>query len=255
MASKALPVVEIKPFPTGTDDFEAKRSAILEELGNKIPRNLRLPKDIIDKPPLDVTGIIPTCGLLSKEELSLTEDYDAVDLAGAIAKGRLTSVSVVTAFAKRAAIAHQLSCCLTDWFMDEAIERANYLDDYYQKHGKTVGPLHGVPISIKEHIRIKGHHSSWGFLVTRELSESDTQMIRILREAGAVFYCKTNQPQAIMHLECCGFQGRTLMPRNINLSSGGSSGGESALIALRGSVLGIGTVSLHPYTMFMEDKS
>lgn len=63
----------------------------------------------------------------------------------------------------------------------------------------------------------------------------------VLRDAGAIPYVKTNQPQAIMHLECTGFHGRTLMPHNINLSSGGSSGGEAALVALRGSIFGIGT--------------
>lgn len=66
-------------------------------------------------------------------------------------------------------------------------------------------------------------------------------MVAILRDLGAIFYCKTNQPQAIMHLETVSPYGRTLNPYNINLSAGGSSGGEAALIALRGSVLGFGT--------------
>ena len=241
MASESLRVVGVKTLPQGTDDFESKRSAIVEELGAKIPKDLRLPSDVIKNPPLDVTEIPKTCGILSKDELTITEDYDAFSLAEVISKGKLSAVDVTTAFAKRAAIAHQLTCCLTDWFLDEALERARYLDDYLQKNGKPIGPLHGVPISIKEHIRVKGHYSSWGFLATREFSKEDTQMIKILREAGAVFYVKTNQPQAIMHLESCGFHGRTLNPRNINLSSGGSSGGEAALVALRGSVLGIGT--------------
>ncbi|KAI3576141.1 amidase signature domain-containing protein [Fusarium oxysporum f. sp. albedinis] len=66
-------------------------------------------------------------------------------------------------------------------------------------------------------------------------------MVKILRDAGAVLFCKTNQPQSIMHLETTSPWGRTLNPHNINLSAGGSTGGEAALIALRGSVLGIGT--------------
>ena len=125
--------------------------------------------------------------------------------------------------------------------MDEALERAQYLDDYQEKTGKTIGPLHGVPVSIKEHMPVKGHYSSWGFISSRETSEKDSLMIEILRNAGAVFYVKTNQPQGIMHLESDSHYGRTLNPANINLSSGGSTGGEAALIAMRGSVLGLGT--------------
>lgn len=241
MAGGSIPVVEVKPLQTGTEEYEKNRLAILEELAAKIPKEYHLPKDIIDKPPLNVTDIPRTCGILSKEELYITEDYDATALAEAIANRKLTAVEVATAFCKRAAIAHQLSRCLTDFFMEEALERAEFLDYYLQRQGETVGPLHGVPLSIKEHVSVKGHYASWGYIGTRTFSEADCQMVRILRAAGAVFYVKTNQPQAIMHLECCGFHGRALNPNNIHLSPGGSSGGEAALIALRGSVLGIGT--------------
>jgi amidase len=125
--------------------------------------------------------------------------------------------------------------------MDEAVERAKYLDDYLEKNSTTIGPLHGVPVSVKEHQGLKGHYSSVGFLDTRMLDDKDAQMVRIFREAGAIFYCKTTQPQGIMHLEGVSQYGRTLNPHNINLSSGGSTAGEASLIALHGSVLGIGT--------------
>lgn len=242
MATETLSIVDVKKaLPAGTNEFEKKRSAIVEELATKIPKEYFLSQSIVEKPPLNVTDVPRACGILSKEEISITEDYDATALAGAIAQRKLTAVQVATAFCKRAAIAHQLSCCLTDFFMEEALERAEFLDYYLARHNETIGPLHGVPLSIKEHVPVKGHYASWGYIGTRTFSESDCQMVRILRAAGAVFYVKTNQPQAIMHLECSGFYGRTLNPNNINLSAGGSSGGEAALIALRGSVLGIGT--------------
>lgn len=60
----------------------------------------------------------------------------------------------------------------------------------------------------------------------------------VLWEAGAVFYARTTQPQSLMHLETSSnIYGVTLNPYNLGLSPGGSSGGESALISLRGSVL------------------
>ncbi len=179
MASNNLPVIEVKPLQKGTEGYEKKRAAIIDELAAKIPQQYHLSEGAIGKPPpLDVTGIPRSCGILTKEELAITEDYDAVGLAEAIAHRRLSAVDVATAFSKRAAVAHQLSCCLTDWFMDEAIERAKYLDDYLQKHGKPIGPLHGVPIRVKEHVTLKGHYSSWGFLATRTFSEEDCLLIR-----------------------------------------------------------------------------
>jgi len=229
------------PIPKGTDEYEAKIKSILDEFAAKVPESLILPESIISNPPKNVTAIPRESGLLTPEEIEITEDYDAVGLAEAIASKKLTAVAVATAFSKRAIIAHQVTCCLTEWFMDEAIERAKYLDEYLEKNGKTVGPLHGVPISVKEHQALKDHYTSFGFLDTRKLDEADAQMVRIFREAGAVFYVKTTQPQGIMHLEGVSQYGRTLNPHNVHLSSGGSTAGEAALIAMRGSVLGIGT--------------
>ncbi|KAK1752265.1 amidase signature domain-containing protein [Echria macrotheca] len=236
-----LKVVQPVPLPKGTDEYEAKIKAILDDFAAKVPDSLVLPESITSNPPKDVTSVPRDCGLLAAEELDITEKYDAVGLAEAIASKKLTAVAVATAFAKRAIIAHQVTCCLTEWFMDEALERAKFLDDYLEKNGKTIGPLHGVPISVKEHQALAGHYTSFGWLDTRTLDKEDAQMVRIFRNAGAVFYVKTTQPQGIMHLEGVSQYGRTLNPYNINLSSGGSTAGEAALIAMRGSVLGIGT--------------
>jgi amidase len=90
-------------------------------------------------------------------------------------------------------------------------------------------------------MRVKGHRSSGGFLSTLETSEEDCDLVAILRSMGAVFYVKTNQPQGIMHGESQSFYQRTVNPNNINLSAGGSSGGEGALIAFKGSCLGLGS--------------
>lgn len=207
----------------------------------KVPSDLILPPSLIADPPNDVSSIPTTCGLLTDREIDITEYYNAVSLARSIATKDLSAVEVTRAFAKRAIIAHQLTCCLTQWFVDEALERARELDEYLEKHGKPIGPLHGVPISIKEHIPVAGTFSSQGTLASTVLSERDSHMVAILRKAGAVFYCKTNQPQAIMHLESTSHFGRTLNPFNIQLSAGGSTGGEAALVAMKGSVLGVGT--------------
>lgn len=59
-----------------------------------------------------------------------------------------------------------------------------------------------------------------------------------LWDEGCVFYARTTQPQLIMHLETISPAfGRTVNPYNRNLTAGGSSGGESALLGMRGSIL------------------
>lgn len=236
-----LAIVQPKSIPRGTPEFEKKRTALLEAFAAKVPNELRLPAELIANPPINVSEVPSTCGILSPKEVEITEKYDAIGLGEAIAEKKFSAVEVATAFSKRAVIAHQLTCCLTQWFMDDAIKQAQELDDYFEKNGRTIGPLHGVPISIKEHMPIAGTYSSQGSFNSTVFDEKDCHMVSILRGLGAVFYVKTNQPQTIMHLETTSHYGRTLNPFNINLSSGGSSGGESALVAMKGSVLGVGT--------------
>lgn len=236
-----LAIVRPKALLQGTQDYENKRDVLLQEFAKKVPHELRLPAHLISNPPVDVSTVPATCGLLTAKEVEITENYDAFGLAEAIAAKKLTAVEVARAFSKRAIIAHQLTCCLTQWFMDDAVKQAQALDNHLEQTGKTIGPLHGVPISIKEHMPIAGTYSSQGSFASTVLDKEDSQMIGMLRHMGAVFYCKTNQPQAIMHLETTSHYGRTLNPFNIHLSAGGSSGGEGALIAMKGSVLGVGT--------------
>lgn len=87
--------------------------------------------------------------ILSENDFHITESYTARSLAQALAEGNLKALDVVTAFCKRAAVAQQLVGCCTEMFFDEAIERAKWLDDEFARTGKPVGPLHGVPISVK----------------------------------------------------------------------------------------------------------
>jgi Asp-tRNA(Asn)/Glu-tRNA(Gln) amidotransferase A subunit family amidase len=96
-----------------------------------------------------VLNIPSQSGLLSRQELEITENYDAWGLTQLIAGGRLTSKEVTVAFCKRAAIAQQCVNCLTEIIFDEAIARAGQCDEYLKREGRTMGPLHGLPISLK----------------------------------------------------------------------------------------------------------
>ncbi|KAJ5400918.1 hypothetical protein N7465_011407 [Penicillium sp. CMV-2018d] len=179
---------------------------------------------------------------LSQTEIAITE-ISAETLVASLASGKLTATAVTNAFLRRAAIAQKLTNCIYELLPNRAIARAKELDDYLAKHGKPSGPLHGLPISIKGHIGLKGRDLSAGFVswLDRE-SPDDAIIVKILLNAGAVVYARTTEPQALMALETCSnITGITTNPHNTALTPGGSSGGESALQALYGSPLGIGS--------------
>ncbi|KAF2258625.1 general amidase-like protein [Lojkania enalia] len=183
------------------------------------------------------------CGLLSAEELEITEKYDATALAEAIRLKRLKSIDVVRAFCRRAAIANQLTNCWTEILFKDAIIRASELDSHLAARKPPLGSLHGVPGSLKDTFRIKGYDTSIDIaaLAFKPAQENPT-LVDILLNAGAVLYCKTNVPQTLMAIDSHNnIFGRTLNPYNTSVTAGRSSGGEGALLALRGSVLGVGT--------------
>jgi amidase len=142
--------------------------------------------------------------------------------------------------------------CLHEIFFDAAIENAKQQDEYYAKHKAPIGPLHGLPVSLKDTFHVKGVETTMGYIGwinTFEGNRNDprsgqeeSELVRELRVLGAVLYCKTSVPSTLMAGETVNnIIGYTWNPKNRLLSSGGSSGGEGALIALRGSPVGFGT--------------
>lgn len=136
----------------------------------------------------------------------------------------------------------QLNCSL-EFFPEMALAQAKELDAYYEKNKKTVGPLHGLPISLKDQFRIKGLETSMGYVAwIGKYDTKDSTLVTILRKAGAVFYVKTSVPQTLMVCETVNnIIGRTVNPRNKHWSCGGSSGGEGAMVGFRGGIIGVGT--------------
>ncbi|EAU90351.1 amidase [Coprinopsis cinerea okayama7 len=167
----------------------------------------------------------------------------APEIVSRIQSGEWTASRVLEAYIARAAFAHSKTNCLTEVFFDRARERAKELDAYFAETGKLKGPLHGVPISIKDQFKIEGLDGSIGFSNwLNQPATSNADIIKYLLDAGAVLYVKTNVPQTMFAFECSNpVFGRTTNPYNDAYTCGGSSGGEGALIALDGSPLGIGT--------------
>lgn len=92
--------------------------------------------------------------ILDAGELAITST-NAEELVSKLASGEWTAVSVVNAFLRRAALAQKLTNCVTELLPASALKRAAELDEYLTAHRKPIGPLHGLPISVKEHISMK----------------------------------------------------------------------------------------------------
>lgn len=190
--------------------------------------------------PLDRTEIPKS--LLTAEEVAITETPPE-ELVAYLATGKYTSTVVANAFLRRAGIAQTLTNCITELLPEQARVRSKFLDGYYKKYGRPIGPLHGLPISVKEHIGMKDLGLNAGFISWwDQKGKDDAHVLKILWNAGCVFYARTTQPQTLMHLETSSnLYGATTNPFNCQLTAGGSSGGEGALIGMRGSCLGLGS--------------
>ena len=86
---------------------------------------------------------------------------------------------------------------------EEALDRASALDKHFKETGQTVGPLHGLPISLKDSFNVKGVQSLIGYVSFLKYppATEDSTLVQILRSLGAVIYCKTNIPQAMVIIQ------------------------------------------------------
>lgn len=128
-------------------------------------------------------------------------------------------------------------------FRDSALREAAEADRKLAR-GETCGPLHGVPFSIKDSIDVAGAVTTAGTLGRKcaEPAREDATLVRRLRKAGAIALAKTNLPDLLFAFESDNLIfGRTNNPYDLSRTSGGSSGGEAALIAACGSPLGLGS--------------
>lgn len=110
-------------------------------------------------------------------------------------------------------------------------------------HGQDVGPLHGVPLSIKSSIWVKGMRCEAGTLLRAGfVAKEDAPLVRRLKDAGAIILGSTNTPELLMAWETDNrIYGRTNNPWDLGRTPGGSSGGEAAAIASGMSAGGVGS--------------
>ncbi|KAF8908559.1 amidase signature domain-containing protein [Gymnopilus junonius] len=156
-------------------------------------------------------------------------------LSAAIRAHTLDPVDVLTAYAKKALRAHAETNCLTEVMIAAAVGWA--------KNCNKQGPLAGVPVSLKDTVGVKGWDGCIGYSAwVGKPAQKDSALVRLLRDAGAVPFVKTNVPITLLSFESSNdVFGRTTNPHKSSHSPGGSTGGEAALLAYGGSRIGIGT--------------
>lgn len=139
------------PETKGLEPWQKIQAAKKAEQNSRIPEDWKLKdKDFPPASTVDLRPVAVSCGILSEKELLITsEEYDATSLAASVAAGKYTAEEVATAFCKRAAIGHQLCNNLTEIMFQDAIEDAKRLDKIFSDSGKTIGPLHGLPMTFK----------------------------------------------------------------------------------------------------------
>jgi amidase len=83
---------------------------------------------------------------------------------------------------------------LTEILFEEALAMAKKVDEKYEKTGNSRGPLHGLPVSLKDNFNIAGVDTTVGFVAWANETmgeEKESEMTKVMREQGAILFCKT----------------------------------------------------------------
>ena len=166
---------------------------------------------------------------------------DASRIAELIAKRELSPVEVMQAHLDRIAeVNPKVNAIVT--IADGALDAAKKAEAAV-KSNTRLGPLHGVPFTVKDSIDTAGVLSQRGSPIFKgRVAETDATVVARLKAAGAILIAKTNPPEFAYSIETDNLlTGQTNNPWNLDYTPGGSSGGESAALAAGMSPLGVGS--------------
>lgn len=166
-----------------------------------------------------------------------------VEQAAMIRSGEISSVDLVEAHVRRIEAVNPSLNAVVEVLAETAREAARSVDKR-RAQGLTLGPLAGVPFSIKDSIEVEGTVCTAGTLGLEHSppSREDAVLVARLRAAGAIPLARTNLPDLLFAFESDNLiRGRTNNPYDHTRTCGGSSGGEAALIAACGSPFGLGS--------------
>ncbi len=166
----------------------------------------------------------------------------AADLAAEIRARRIGCLELLDFYLARAERFNPALNAIVAWQIDRARERARAADSAVAR-GETWGPLHGVPMTVKESFDLAGLPSTWGNPPWKDrIATSNAVLVDRLLGAGAVIYGKTNVPLMLADLQSYNeIYGTTNNPWDPSRGPGGSSGGEAAAVAAGLTALGAGS--------------
>ncbi|XP_038220112.1 fatty-acid amide hydrolase 2-B-like isoform X1 [Zerene cesonia] len=173
----------------------------------------------------------------------------ATTLSMMIRNKQITSEAVVSAYIDRCKEVNPYINAIVEPRYDVALKEARAIDKMISSNDRSPEqlakefPLLGVPMTVKESIAVGGMSNDCGTVYPyRKPATKDADIVRLAREAGAIPIAVTNTPQLCMNWETYNnVSGLTMNPYDQKRTTGGSSGGESALIAAAASVIGVGS--------------
>ena len=166
----------------------------------------------------------------------------AIDLASLIRKGEVTSHDIVKAHLEQIKKHNDKLNALISIFEEEALQEANKCDNEARK-GRIKGPLHGVPITIKESFWVKGKHSNTNFKMLKNfVAPEDAVVVNRIRQSGGIILGQSNVPRNLLDYQVAGDlypEGKN--PFDLDYTPGGSTGGGAAALAAGFSPLELGS--------------
>uniref|UniRef100_A0A915ADD7 fatty acid amide hydrolase n=2 Tax=Parascaris univalens TaxID=6257 RepID=A0A915ADD7_PARUN len=209
---------------------EMRRNYLLSEVQKRL--------DLRERSIREVEAKVAEVPIAIREQIA---SHDLCKLIDNIQAGRYTALQVLRTYQWKAVESHRKTNCITQ-FIREAEEWAKELDALTADSKYQRPPLFGVPFSIKECISVVGYDQTKGY--AQELGKfatEDAVIVQQIKRLGGVPFVLTNVPQSLLTFSCMnpiyGITSNAFAP---DRTSGGSSGGEGALIGTGGSIIGIG---------------
>jgi amidase len=157
----------------------------------------------------------------------------AIELRDRIARRETTARAATESVLARIAEVNPRVHALASVTPESALRAADAADAA-QARGEQLGPLHGVPVTIKVNIDVQGEATTDGVAAFRDnIAASDSPLVQSMREAGAIIVGRNNAPAfSLRWFTDNAFHGRTLNPFDPGVTPGGSSGGAAAATAM-----------------------
>lgn len=168
--------------------------------------------------------------------------WSATQIAQAVRAKRVSALEVTQAHLDRIDAVNPRINAIVQHMPDEALDAARAVDRVIAGGGDP-GALAGVPVTIKVMVDQKGHATTNGVVLLKDvIAAQDSPVVTSLRAAGAVIVGRSNTPAfSLRWFTKNDLHGQTLNPRNAALTPGGSSGGASAAVASGMCAIGHGT--------------